>query len=259
MNLPEQGISGPFRITSIKHIIPQKKPVDEDPNDDYEYKPVTGLFIHHSDQVHNINFSNNETLGVTAPHPIFSTTHNDWRLAGDLEVGVKVLTYHGEVTVTNTEKKAGSEAVYNIEVKDLHNFLVGDVGVVVHNGCSWLKNFITFNKQQIKTHYAKPNHASAFGLPPNYNTVNGDKWEEVMKNFVASDGKRHFPEINYRDQFKGVLVMEESTGLMVLMKESGEFVTAYKLGANQISDIINKNYFTRFIFPVFITSSYLRV
>ena len=84
MNLTEQGISGPFKITSIKHIIPQKKPVDEDPNDEWEYRPVTGLFIHHSNQVHNISFDNNETLGVTAPHPIFSTTHNDWRLAGDL-------------------------------------------------------------------------------------------------------------------------------------------------------------------------------
>ncbi|MFM2392612.1 MAG: tRNA(Glu)-specific nuclease WapA precursor [Bacteroidota bacterium] len=133
MNLPEQGISGPFKITSIKHIIPQKKPVDEDPNDEWEFRPVTGLFTHHSDAVHTITFSNSETLGVTVPHPIFSTTHNDWRLAGELEVGEKVLTYHGEATVLRNEKKAGSEAVYNLEVKDLHNFLVGDVGVLVHN------------------------------------------------------------------------------------------------------------------------------
>ena len=151
MNLPEQGISGPFKITSIKHILPQKKPVDEDPNDvypvqsngDYEYKPVTGLFIHHSDQVLNITLNNNETLGVTAPHPIFSTTYNAWRLAGELEVGEKVLTYHGEATVTKAEKKSGREVVYNLEVKDLHNFLVGDVGVVVHNSyAEEVKNFI---------------------------------------------------------------------------------------------------------------------
>lgn len=136
MNLPEQGISGLFKITSIKHIIPQKKPVDEDLNDEWGYRPVTGLFTHHSDAVLNITFSNSETLGVTAPHPIFSTTHNDWRLAGELEVGEKVLAYHGEATVTKTEKKAGSEKVYNLEIKDLHNFLVGDVGVVVHNACA---------------------------------------------------------------------------------------------------------------------------
>jgi hypothetical protein len=74
-------------------------------------------------------------LGLTTPHPIFSTTHHSWRLAGELAPGEKVLTYHGEATVTSTEKKAGSEDVYNLEVKDLHNFLVGDLGVVVHNGC----------------------------------------------------------------------------------------------------------------------------
>ena len=140
MNLPEQGISGPFKITSIKHIIPQKKPVDEDESDEWEYRPVTGLFTHQSDAVHNITFSNNETLGVTAPHPIFSTTYNDWRLAGELEVGEKVLTYHGEATVLSNEKKAGSETVYNLEVKDLHNFLVGYAGVVVHN--NYLQNLL---------------------------------------------------------------------------------------------------------------------
>lgn len=31
------------------------------------------------------------------------------------------------------EKKKGEETVYNLEVKELHNFLVGESGVVVHN------------------------------------------------------------------------------------------------------------------------------
>ena len=135
LNLPEQGIQGPFRITSIKHIIPQKKPTDEDPEDDYDYKPVTALFIHQSDAVYNITFGGSETIGVTYQHPIFSVTAGDWKLAGELEVGEKVLTKSGEATVTSSEKKGGAELVYNLEVKDLHNFLVGNEGVVVHNSC----------------------------------------------------------------------------------------------------------------------------
>ncbi|HRI02084.1 MAG TPA: Hint domain-containing protein [Saprospiraceae bacterium] len=79
-------------------------------------------------------------FGLLTPIPIFSITQYDWRLVGELEVGDKVLTYHGEATVTSTEKKDGSEAVYNLEIKDLHNFLVGDVGVVVHN--NYLQNLI---------------------------------------------------------------------------------------------------------------------
>ncbi|MBK9687289.1 MAG: hypothetical protein IPO65_05855 [Saprospiraceae bacterium] len=83
----------------------------------------------------NDHFTTHPSLGVTATHPIYSTTYHDWRLAGELEVGERVLTYKGEATVSSTEKRAGSETVYNLEVKDLHNFLVGDEGVVVHNGC----------------------------------------------------------------------------------------------------------------------------
>jgi len=58
-----------------------------------------------------------------------------WIPAGELKVGEKVLTRSGEATVTGTEKKGGAELVYNLEVKDLHNFLVGDEGIVVHNSC----------------------------------------------------------------------------------------------------------------------------
>jgi hypothetical protein len=60
-------------------------------------------------------------LGLTTPHHIFSTTHNNWRLVGELVVGEKVLTYHGEATVTSTEKKAGSEDVDKLGMKDLQN------------------------------------------------------------------------------------------------------------------------------------------
>ncbi|MFN8320973.1 MAG: Hint domain-containing protein [Saprospiraceae bacterium] len=81
------------------------------------------------------HFTNATSLGVTASHPIYSTTYHDWRLAGELEVGERVLTYKSEATVSSTVKRAGSETVYNLEVKDLHNFLVGDEGVVVHNNC----------------------------------------------------------------------------------------------------------------------------
>jgi broad specificity polyphosphatase/5'/3'-nucleotidase SurE len=45
INLPEQGISGPFRITTIKHLLPQKRPEDEDAGKGFVFRPVTGIFI----------------------------------------------------------------------------------------------------------------------------------------------------------------------------------------------------------------------
>jgi len=132
LDIPEMGISGPFRITSIKHIIPQKKPVDDDEADDYDYKPVTGLFIHEASDVWKIEFDNGEELGVTHKHPIYSTTYGEWQLAGELVIGEEVLTKNGGVKVISKELDQVQE-VYNLEVKDYHNFLVNASGVVVHN------------------------------------------------------------------------------------------------------------------------------
>ncbi|HMS30453.1 MAG TPA: polymorphic toxin-type HINT domain-containing protein [Saprospiraceae bacterium] len=82
-------------------------------------------------------------LGVTAPHPIFSTTYNDWQHAGYLEIGEEVLARSGNTKVVSKERDQALQPVYNLEVKDLHNFLVGDLGVVVHNTglCNLLKSF----------------------------------------------------------------------------------------------------------------------
>ena len=132
MNLPEQGISGPFRITSIKHIIPQKKPVDDDEADDYGYKAVTGLFIHEASKVWKIKFDNGEELGVTHNHPIYSKTKRDWQFAGLLSIGEEVLTRNGGSIVVSKELDRVQE-VYNLEIKDYHNFLVNTSGIVVHN------------------------------------------------------------------------------------------------------------------------------
>ncbi len=135
LRLPEQGISGPFKITSIKHIIPQKKPIDDDETDEYDYRPVTALFTHESNQVYNVSFDNGEQLGVTYQHPIYSTTAGDWKLVGELEIGEEVLTKSGTTKMVSSTKKGGSETMYNLEIKELHNFLVGKSGIVVHNAC----------------------------------------------------------------------------------------------------------------------------
>ncbi|HMS30455.1 MAG TPA: polymorphic toxin-type HINT domain-containing protein [Saprospiraceae bacterium] len=154
MNLPEQGISGPFRITSIKHIIPQKKPVDENENDEWEYRPVTGLFTHHSNDIWKITFDNGEVLGVTNNHPIYSVSKGDWQHAGHLEIGEEVLAKSGNTKVVSKERDFNIQPVYNLEIKDLHNFLVNESGVVVHNTglCDFLKSLYAKYSKWYKTH-----------------------------------------------------------------------------------------------------------
>jgi hypothetical protein len=154
MDLPEQGISGPFKITAIRHILPQKKPVDEDPTDDYDYRPVTGIFVHQSDDVWTLTFDSGEPLGVTYNHPVYSVTAGGWRPAGELEIGERVLTLGGQAVVDLKEKDEGIHIVYNLEVNEFHDFLVGNNGVVVHNTgfCEFLKSYFSQYSRWHKTH-----------------------------------------------------------------------------------------------------------
>jgi hypothetical protein len=155
MNLPEQGISGPFRITSIKHILPQKLPECDDIDSDYDFRPVTGLFIHQSNDVWTLRFEDGTELGVTSSHPIFSISKGGWQLAGELLVGEEVLALGGNTRLLSKERNHAIQPVYNLEVKDLHNFLVGDVGVVVHNSCANLvKGLKKLSPAQLKQHIA---------------------------------------------------------------------------------------------------------
>ena len=142
MNLPEQGISGPFRITSVKHILPQKRPADDDETDSFGFQPVTGIFTHRSDDVWTLRFENEDTLGVTHNHPIYSLTANDWRLAGELTIGEEVMTRGGSTVLIAKKKLPERQRVWNLEVREWHNFLVGESGVLVHNNYNVLQEVI---------------------------------------------------------------------------------------------------------------------
>ena len=179
LNLPEQGINGPFRITSIKHILPQKKPTDEDKSDDFDYRPVTAIFTHVSDQVYNLEFDNGENLGVTFQHPIYSVTAGDWQLAGELKIGEEVLTKSGTATVVCSERQEGSEVVYNLEIQDLHNFLVGESGVVVHNNCL---NILEDYLSRLGRRFAKPGGTRFPNDRPNCNACKGGYVEKLDGN-----------------------------------------------------------------------------
>jgi len=208
LNLPEQGINGPFRVTAIKHIIPQKKP-SEDAGDGYDWKPVTGLFEHQSNQVYNIDFDNGESLGVTYQHPIYSVSAGDWRLAGELEIGEEVLTKSGNTKVVSSSKKEGSQTVYNIEVKELHNFLVGESGIVVHNFCvkwisklsdDWLNKGAHFNVP------LKNGKIEIAIVPDNNGGYLLKKWPQSTKEADFLEGKKYIETALENKDFQNKLV-----------------------------------------------------
>jgi hypothetical protein len=170
LSLPEQGITGPSRITSIKHILPQKRPVDNDGNDSFGLQPITGIFVHQSDDVWTLEFDNGDTLGITYNHPIYSLTANDWRLAGELTIGETVLSRTGTTTLAAKKQLPGQQQVWNLEVREFHNFLVGESGVLVHNSCGRHKKRYYQNdgKSQTPIEHLQANHSyKNRGLPEN--------------------------------------------------------------------------------------------
>lgn len=209
MNLLEQGISGTFNITDIKHILPQKVP-EEDIADGYAYRPVTGLFTHISDKVLMVHFESGDSLGITESHPVYSASAGGWKHAFELEKDEIVLSYFGQSKVTSIAKLQGLHYVHNLEVKDLHNFLVGSDGVVVHNSCfpknkaalakllgiaekdvhDWVKDVISFYKKDFPYWIGKnpdvgpgPNGKLAFKVTE-FGPNKGKIWEHPTVDFV---------------------------------------------------------------------------
>jgi hypothetical protein len=213
MNLLEQGISGPFHITDIRHILPQKVP-EEDIADGYAYRPVTGIFTHLSDKVLIVNFESGDSLGITENHPVYSASAGGWKHAFELEKDEIVLSYFGQAKVSKITKLQGTHQVYNLEVKDLHNFLVGNDGVVVHNGCeNAIENYVRRITGKPDWKMPKPSGlilGTKAGCPKcaAYKTINGQKV------YFDSDGFPLFEEFAPRGSLNNKIIKFEDNHLV---------------------------------------------
>jgi len=96
---------------------------------------VTDISVSETDELVHLTIGG-ELICTTASHP-FYTTSGEWKAAGDLKVGDRVVTMTGEATVEATEVEKLSEAVtvYNLTVEGAHNYYVAENGVLVHNEC----------------------------------------------------------------------------------------------------------------------------
>jgi len=99
---------------------------------------VLATVSHLNNDVYNLSFSNNfgssETVGVTGYHKIY-TEDRGWVAAGALNIGEQVRGYHGDLTVTSLSPERGTQRVYNMTVEADHDYYVGNLTALVHNGC----------------------------------------------------------------------------------------------------------------------------
>ena len=135
LSIPEQGVNDLAKVTDFKPYICPTPSFDKNDRDCFDLCPVTGIFTHTSNDVWELIFHNADTIRCTFSHPIFSLDINDWRAAGELESGERVLSKAGNSVLVSKKKLPGRFTVYNLEVGGLHNFLVGRSGIAVHNSC----------------------------------------------------------------------------------------------------------------------------
>jgi hypothetical protein len=79
---------------------------------------VTGTIRHRNATVWDLTFDGRteDTLGVTANHPLYSETRHAWIPAGDLQLDEVVRTLNGHSTLTARSQRPTRETVFNLEV-----------------------------------------------------------------------------------------------------------------------------------------------
>ncbi|HYH47079.1 MAG TPA: polymorphic toxin-type HINT domain-containing protein, partial [Thermoanaerobaculia bacterium] len=107
----------------------------------YAYDDATGeehlaevVAIHHRDvEATWVLEVGGEKIETTDEHPFF-VAGKGWTEAKDLHAGDVLIAEGGNrLPLDKIERIEGNARVYNFEVRDLHSYFVGTVGVVVHN------------------------------------------------------------------------------------------------------------------------------
>lgn len=130
LDIHEAGISGMatvHRITSLSDK-PYEPPTAG-------YHPVIGTIKHLNATVIELTFqgAENEPLGVTPNHPLWSEDRAEWVNAGELQIGEMVATTDASARLLRRQQKPGKHTVYNIEVHRTHAYNVGTLGLMAHN------------------------------------------------------------------------------------------------------------------------------
>ena len=124
LSLDELEVEGWATISSYRPIETSETP----------HRLVIMKLSHSSNDVYEVSFvEGGAPLRGTGGHPLYSLDRHDWVRVRDLQVGERLQTAEGAVSVEALEKVRGLHRVYNLEVEGAHEYLVGEAGVRAHN------------------------------------------------------------------------------------------------------------------------------
>lgn len=127
----EAGLSGQAKILSLRDDVT----IDSrklGPN----AAPVIGTIKHQNAHIIElmINGDQDQKLGVTPSHPLYSADREDWVPAGEFRIGERIKTEGGSVAkVTAILDEGRRETVYNLEIHRAESYYVGEQRMLAHN------------------------------------------------------------------------------------------------------------------------------
>ncbi|MEM7558092.1 MAG: RES domain-containing protein [Planctomycetota bacterium] len=130
MDLLEMGAVGPALITGVTRCPAIASGRGQ---------PVTATFSHPpSTSVLSVLFEGeSDPICVTDNHLFWSVDRQHFLPIGQMEVGARVQTYHGETErIAAKLPRPGPQVVYNLEVYGEHVYFVGEQGLLAPNMCS---------------------------------------------------------------------------------------------------------------------------
>lgn len=185
LDLPEMGASGPALVREIGPC----PPIEPGSG-----KVVTATFRHPpATQVLNVTFTDSradaaftravataledasETIGVTDNHPFWSVDRQEFVPIGEMAVGERVVTYHGDTKrIASKLPRPGPQEVYNLEVYAEHVYFVGDSGVLAHNNCAYEKYADTYLDVTSRSKYTREDVLGAIEANHGVKLTDGD-------------------------------------------------------------------------------------
>jgi hypothetical protein len=123
--------------------------------------------------------------------------------------------------------------------------LAGDTPVLVHNcgtaADAWA-NKVDFSDISTLSKKYDAHAADFLQNPGNQNKANLATFQNALTEHMTAPGTKIF-RFNYRGQGQAVGFIDSATNKMVMLRaDSGKFWTAYRLGDNQFSSIVQKGY-----------------
>ena len=99
-----------------------------------EEKEIEKTFINKAQEIVKMEFETGEEIKNTTAHPYY-VVGEGWKETKDLKVGDYILTQENKkIKITKmTKTRKPNTKVYNLSIKDNHNYFVGNTKLLVHN------------------------------------------------------------------------------------------------------------------------------